>query len=519
MILPKIVFIFLVFIFIPTMVLSFLGVQSLKSEEKILAEKIEDKYKSLADIIISQFYKEIEKIGEDVFDKVKNIIVGSDVAGQAQKLTELQSRDNAIDDIFLLTENYQVVYPSLPSRFSFALQNLVIPRLKKAGMFQDEQYSFKHLSFFLNKEPQIIAYSSIPYAGNLIAGFKMNTAYVKEILFKQADIFKDAVKLSWYDGRPLDGAVSARQESLGPPIFSDTIKGYPFWLVSVYERYPEVRQRLLMQRKRLRLYTGMIFLFFVTVFSGGYLALRVVTFEDRLIKIKSNFIAIVSHEIKTPLTSIRMFAETLAAGKVDKDEIKQEYYGIIARESHRLMSLTNNILNYSAIEDGRKKYNFQPQDLKFIVGEIAGLFKTHFLPAMDNSGARSAPLIFKPAPEEIPLVKIDKDAISQAVLNLLFNAVKYSPQNPQIEVSVYRTPKSAVIEVSDHGAGIPKKDQKKIFDKFYRLKNKKYDERNSSGGSGLGLALVKHIVTAHKGKIKVESEEGKGSRFSIILPI
>ena len=240
---------------------------------------------------------------------------------------------------------------------------------------------------------------------------------------------------------------------------------------------------------------------------GIILTLRATSREMKLAEAKSTFVSNVSHELKTPLALIRLFAETLELGRVKNAEKAHEYHRIINNESRRLTQLINNILDFSKIEAGRKEYQFVESDVAEVVEDVLKSYEYQ----ITSAGFELTPDIAA----DLPPVAIDRDAISQALLNLVNNAVKYSDDIKKISVRLRRRDGFVAIEVADHGIGIPRSEQEKIFEKFYRVSTGLVHDTK---GSGLGLALVKHIVEAHKGKIQLESAPGRGSRFTILIP-
>ena len=240
---------------------------------------------------------------------------------------------------------------------------------------------------------------------------------------------------------------------------------------------------------------------------GIVLTMRATARELRLSEAKSTFVSNVSHELKTPLALIRLFAETLEMGRVRSADKAQEYYRIISNDSRRLTQLINNILDFSRIEAGRKEYQFEETDVAAVVQEVVDTYRY----PLQNAGFE----IVTDIEPNLPAVKIDPDAMSQAVLNLINNAVKYSDEVKRVEVQVRGAGSHVAVEIADHGVGIPASEQRKIFEKFYRISTGLVHDRK---GSGLGLALVEHIVKAHRGEIRVESTIGKGSRFTVLIP-
>jgi signal transduction histidine kinase len=245
----------------------------------------------------------------------------------------------------------------------------------------------------------------------------------------------------------------------------------------------------------------------VTLF-GAYFLWRDVGRELRMAEMRSQFIASVSHELKTPLTAIRIFAETLRLGRPEDSQAKAEYLDTIVNESRRLTRLLNNVLDFSKIEKGKRTYRKEPACLSEIVNAAAQATQ---YPLKQQDFHLNVHV-----EDDLPDVRVDRDAIEQAILNLLSNAMKYSGESRQIDLRVQKRAGHAVIEVSDQGIGIDPAQQKRIFEKFYRVPSK---ENQRIPGTGLGLALVFHIVEAHGGHTKLRSVPGKGSTFSIHLPL
>jgi signal transduction histidine kinase len=278
------------------------------------------------------------------------------------------------------------------------------------------------------------------------------------------------------------------------------------WKVALFDNEGKSIEQLVGKEKQLylMLFAGII----IVMLIGIVVMIRAVIHESEISRMKSEFVSNVSHELKTPLALIRLFGETLESGIVSDEKKRQEFYGIIRKESERLTHLINNVLDFSRMDTGVKEYHFKEADLVEVVRSTLEAYKFH----IRDDGFK----IESELPDESITLKIDKDAISQVLLNLLNNAVKYSEERKYIQVRVCKNSISALISVTDHGVGIPKEELKKIFDKFYRVSTAKTRETR---GTGLGLTLAKHIVEAHGGTIEVESEVGKGSRFMVILPI
>ena len=266
---------------------------------------------------------------------------------------------------------------------------------------------------------------------------------------------------------------------------------------------------IMKKKKRLKItgialvYTGALSIFLVgIIFMISNIQNRI-----KINRMKEDFISSVSHELKTPIAAIKMFAETLKRGKVKEDGRRLEYSDMIIRESDRLTRFIEKILDFSKLEKGGRIFEFKEENLVLLAKSAADIYAKE----IGDEGLK----IRVNAKKDTVTANIDRDALMQAVLNLVENAHKYS-EIKEITINVGEAPGRAYLEVVDKGEGIPKNELGRIFDKFYRVEEGK---GSSAKGSGLGLAFTKSVVAAHKGNIKVESKPGKGSKFTIWLPV
>ncbi len=240
---------------------------------------------------------------------------------------------------------------------------------------------------------------------------------------------------------------------------------------------------------------------------GVFFVTRAAAREVRLAELKSNFVSSVSHDLKTPLALIQLFAETLELGRLKNTDRATEYYRIINSEARKLTRLINNLLDFSRIEAGLRQYRRQPTDLTTVTQHVLDSLESQFRHNQFTVTSNLNP----PVP-----VLIDPEATEQALENLISNAMKYSPENRDISVTVDREGGHGVVRVRDRGIGIASRLQGKIFRKFYRIQT---DAGSGPQGTGLGLAIVDHVMRSHGGFVRVESEPGRGSTFTLHFPL
>ncbi|MEX2111258.1 MAG: ATP-binding protein, partial [Gemmatimonadaceae bacterium] len=316
-----------------------------------------------------------------------------------------------------------------------------------------------------------------------------------------------------------EGVTLSLSDAAGPPIFppepapaatldaprlthAAAVSRLP-WTLGVAITDPRALSRDFAARRRVLLFSLVVAILLVLV--GTYSVTRAVNRELAVARLQSDFVAAVSHEFRTPLTSMRQVAELLDAGRVSSDERRTQYHAVLRREGDRLHRLVENLLDFGRMEAGAREFRFEPVDAAALVTEVVEEFR--------NGVATSGYEVVLSAADAGP-VHADREALTRALWNLLDNAVKYSPEHKTIDVSVARDNGRVVMSVSDHGLGIPPEEHGAIFQEFVRGQAARV---SGVRGTGIGLAMVRHIVQAHGGEIRFTSIVGAGSTFSIRL--
>jgi signal transduction histidine kinase len=311
---------------------------------------------------------------------------------------------------------------------------------------------------------------------------------------------KASVAISTLSGQTLLGPGSMPAERYSVTEYFEN--NFPPWRIDIY---PPGMDGLGYLKN---FYFWTILTILVLLISGTVLVVRAIAHEMEILRLKSDFVSSVSHEFKTPIMAIQTLSERLQLGRVKSLDKRKEYYSIISKNADRLSSLVKNTLDFSKIEEGKSEYFFQETDVAQLLMYEIEQFKRDKIYAGIRIDSRIS--------RNLPRLNLDRRAFSLVLNNLLENAVKFSTGSTEIYVNARKEAESVRVDVEDKGVGIASSDLDKIFDKFYQGKNA---TRQDAKGTGLGLALVKHTVEAHGGKVLVKSKVDQGSMFTIILPI
>jgi len=368
---------------------------------------------------------------------------------------------------------------------------------------------------FLQNKLKLMFWHRLSHDPNLVFGAQLNLNRLVEGLRASVQpdpALRDEICLAVLDdnARPVIISRPNFQAPWKRPFVATEIgEALPHWEIAAYLVNPA---HLTQAAHTAELTLGLLIAVLVFAIGvGGWLIVADLNRQLALARQKTDFVSNVSHELKTPLTSIRMFSELLAEERVADPNKQRAYLQIITAETARLTRLINNVLDFSRMERGEKKYHFRDAELISLVRETVETYRPH----LENCGFELECTL---PPGEIP-IRADTDAIAQVIVNLLSNAEKYSNGEKKILVEVSRREgplPCAEARILDRGAGVPRGSEDRIFEKFYRA----HDSLGSGiQGSGLGLTLARQIARAHGGDVIYEAREGGGSCFCLRLPL
>ena len=312
----------------------------------------------------------------------------------------------------------------------------------------------------------------------------------------------DPLSLLAATGEPLVGPAPAVKPAVVRSPATET--GLPWTLALSPGNSSQQQQEFAVRRRLLSLGLAAIILLLA---GSSYVLWRVIQRELAIARLQTEFVSTVSHEFRTPLTSLRHVTELLEEDDDMPRDRRRSFYAALSRNTERLHRLVESLLDFARMEGGRKPYDLRPVDATELTAQVVSDFRKEVEP-------RGFTVELEAEPSALPL-RADAPSLTNALWNLLDNAVKYSPERDSVRVSVRRHRSGVAISVQDHGLGIPRREQSEIFRRFVRGEQA---SRLGIKGTGLGLAMVSHIVQAHGGAIELESEEGSGSTFRLVFP-
>ncbi len=563
----KLAWILIVAVVAPSLILGALAIRSLRDQRFVLERQQSAVYQGVADSFAKRINSKLEEKQLEFGEKVQALLARTDETQLATTFDEALCADWPLAEVgFVISPGGQVLSPSLfsrPEARQFRLDNdrffccdsvevywtpvLTAASTNSSPPTKTEQRSvaptcvigpnigtnqavskvasapaeFVQLMgsakegvvarFLRDQLKLMLWYKPTPSKMDSVYGVQLNLPkFIGEFraLAKVEPAFAQDIVVAFLDDAARPIALSdtnyAAPNWKRPFVASEVGEALPHWEVGVYLKNPAKmgHSAKLATIALASLISGL----FVVIAIGCWFVIRCLRKELDLAQQKTDFVSNVSHELKTPLTSIRMFSELLANGHVDDAEKRRSYSNIITAETARLSRLINNVLDFARISHGEKKYNFQQCDAADVVRSTVESYR----PNLESKGFT----VKVQLPQQPLMVNADRDALAQVLVNLISNAEKYSNGTKEIEIDGARSNGTVRIEVLDRGTGIPVGSEEKIFEQFYRA-----HESLSSGiqGSGLGLTLARQIARAHGGDVVFHRRETGGSCFVIEL--
>jgi two-component system, OmpR family, phosphate regulon sensor histidine kinase PhoR len=405
-----------------------------------------------------------------------------------------------------------------------AFRRLVVRRMisdMELGAQKDDE--LRHLHHAYAGQSYLVSYWQRTYAGRryLVVAWHdigrivretLPTLYTEVLLSGARPTRQSRVNVVDEDGRIIYGPPLRTGEFTVGVRFPTTLYN---WRLQVSPTASEELAAHAENRRILELAT--VTLSCVVIVAGVAAILFATEKQRRISALESDFVANVSHELKTPLALVRMFGEMLQSGRVSSEDKRKEYLDIIVRESERLSALIENVLDFARATGGREAYEFARGDVGDAVAKAVSVYRYR--------AEREGKNLTIAVEEGLPELRIDERAIQLAVINLVDNALKYAPDGETIAIKAAREGATVAVRVTDQGPGVPDEDKTRIFERFVRGTRVSQGEAQRSRregpvrGSGIGLALVKHIAESHGGRAWVEAASGSGATFVFTIPV
>ncbi len=489
----KILIILFTIILIPVLVFSVFQLSTLNENEKV----VNSIYSRQLDAILYS----VNQYSEDVVSSWRNRVENISIK-ESDGYKDFLNDNPVVKFMFIADSSLNIINKSSTMLSGEQINSfLVLNQGKIKELFNYQKSGYKRIEPVNEK---LIENTSafLFLVNNKVCGLAIDPAlYVRNFLEpKLQEVSQEEFILSVYDRKNERTVYSTDNTE------SDIAQYRELWLLHDYSIGISLKGTSIEDLAQQRVYTNIILVLLLAVLliAGNWFVFRSIKKEVELAQVKSDFVSNVSHELRTPLSLINMFAETLELGRVKSEEKKEEYYSIISSEANRLSRIVNKILNFSKMEAGKKSYSLSESNLNDVIENIYNTYKFH----LQHNGFT----VSVKAENELPLINADKEAVSEAVINLIDNAMKYSGDKKEILIKTGKEKDKVFIEVEDKGIGISSEDQKKIYEKFFRVSTGLV---HNTKGTGLGLTIVKHIMDAHNGEIVLKSSPGKGSCFRL----
>lgn len=397
--------------------------------------------------------------------------------------------------------------------FTDFLQRNIVPVIKEKSTLLQAQSAINQDRFSITSDIEfcMVSFTSLPdflSGQTFYGGIYWDLDFLKNKMIP--GILEGLSKDSGFDFKIIDDGTDNRGSEKEEFTYGESqalaFRIFPLpWNLLVSN--PEMKALEKSAQREILFYGILLGVILALMLFGAFLIARDISRESETTRLKTEFVNNISHELKTPLTLIRLYGETLQRKENLTTREKRECYEIITKESERLSHLINNVLDFSRIEMEKKEFDLKKGYLQDVIRETLESYRYH----LEKKGFS----VLSNISSDLPEMNFDGEAIASVLINLLSNVIRFSQAEKEVTVKLFGYDGNAVLQVADKGIGISQNDIPKIFQRFYQSANKTAESR----GSGLGLTLVKHIVEAHRGTIEVESEVGKGSRFTVRIPL
>jgi signal transduction histidine kinase len=487
-------------IVVPAAIVAVLGIVSLRQWERSAGLLFREQARDLASMAVDKLEMVLRRAEDGALARLSAVLQESGPRPEA--LDAYVADTPLIQRLYVLDQRGRILYPEGAKdgevRAFAALLTEVAQGFWVRGGRRD---------LVVDEAPVLAAV--LPAAGDT----RVLAALVRSVEEVRREVFETTLK--GLEAPTICAVVNARGEAVytqAPLHDADLVVAVPFreslpqWRVALYQ--PRGTSPAAAVRRQVMVFMATLAVLLLVIVAGIVATYRLVRRETEMAQLKADFVANVSHDLKTPLSVIRMFGETLEMGRVREEASRQEYYRVITRESERLSRLIDNVLDFSRIEGGRRTYERVPTAVEPLVRDV--------LEAFAYPLAQQGFKVDVDVAADLPEVALDRDAVGQALANLVDNAVKYSAERKVLEVRARVVDGQLAIAVRDEGIGIPAPEHGRIFDKFYRVGR---SETQGRRGSGVGLALVRHVAEAHGGRVTLQSRPGEGSCFTLWFPL
>ena len=496
-----------VLVLLPIIILINFQVTSISENEKLIQEA----YYEQLDAILFSLNQYAQDVVKDWQTNISTPIHQTYTSKSKNRYNSILDKNRPIKCIFTISEDNQETFcndSEQTALFSNYIKNLKsdndesitsLKKYKQQGYYKIQPINFKYsesfqsIIFLLPRENNSTTIVGIIFSKEEFINETLSPKF-QEVIKDKFILFVENDSTTIFESDSVENKESAITKAI--------------WVIPSYQMGILLKGKTIDELMGQRIGYNFILLFaaLIVIIIAGIFVFKSINKEIKLAQLKSDFVSNVSHELKTPLSLISMFSETLEMGKIKSEEKRQEYYSIIHRETNRLSRIVSSVLNFSKMEAGKREFKFVELDLNIIIQQIIDTYDYHL---------KSKGFTCNYEKDNLSIILGDVEAISEAIINLIDNAIKYSKNEKRITVRTKIEKNSIICEIEDYGIGISEDDQKKVFDKFFRATT---GNIHDTKGTGLGLSIVKSIMDAHHGEISLSSKIDRGTIFKLSFP-